>query len=142
MNLVFCLPKWRNRQTRQSQKLLEGNLCVGSSPTFGTKAIQFITDIDREPFVTQNEDRLIRGVLEEVAVVTTDKGCYKRLTIRQPRAVDEETGIIIQTLRSMYFSQVYLDGKPVSEVELSGMRGSRLEVHFLADNACQIRITK
>ena len=29
-------PKWRNRQTRQSQKLLEGDLRVGSSPTFGT----------------------------------------------------------------------------------------------------------
>ena len=30
-------PKWRKRQTRQSQKLLEGNLCVGSSPTFGRR---------------------------------------------------------------------------------------------------------
>ncbi len=31
-------PEWRNRQTRQSQKLLEGNLHVGSSPTFGINA--------------------------------------------------------------------------------------------------------
>ncbi len=30
------MPEWRNRQTRQSQKLLEGDLRVGSSPTFGT----------------------------------------------------------------------------------------------------------
>ena len=90
----------------------------------------------------QNGGRFIRGVLEEVAIVTTDKGCYKRITIREPKAVDEETGIIIQTLRSMYFREVYLNGKPVSEVELSGMRGYRLEVHFLADNTCQIRITK
>ena len=29
-------PKWRNRQTRQSQKLLGGNSRVGSNPTFGT----------------------------------------------------------------------------------------------------------
>ena len=28
-------PKWRNRQTRQSQKLMGGNSRVGSSPTFG-----------------------------------------------------------------------------------------------------------
>ena len=42
-NLVFrsinlfnvITPKWRNRYTRQSQKLLGGNLRVGSSPTFG-----------------------------------------------------------------------------------------------------------
>ena len=29
-------PKWRNRQTRRSQKPLGGNPLVGSTPTFGT----------------------------------------------------------------------------------------------------------
>jgi hypothetical protein len=29
-------PKWRNWQTRQSQKLLGGNSRAGSSPAFGT----------------------------------------------------------------------------------------------------------
>lgn len=71
-----------------------------------------------------------------------DKGSYKRITIREPKAVDEETGIIIQTLRSMYFREVYTTGKPVSEIELLAMRGYRLEIHFLADNTCEIRITK
>jgi hypothetical protein len=32
----YIQPKWRNRQTRQSQKLLRGNSRVGSTPTFGT----------------------------------------------------------------------------------------------------------
>ena len=31
-------PKWRNRQTRQSQKLLGGDSRVGSIPTFGTSS--------------------------------------------------------------------------------------------------------
>ncbi len=30
-------PKWRNRQTRRSQKPLGGNPLVGSTPTFGTQ---------------------------------------------------------------------------------------------------------
>ena len=34
------MPKWRNRQTRQSQKLLGGNSRVGSSPTFGTTSVR------------------------------------------------------------------------------------------------------
>lgn len=90
----------------------------------------------------QDGNRLIRGTLEEAAIVTTDKGCYKRITIREPKAVDDETGIIIQTLRSMYFREVYINGKPVSEGELLAMRAYRLEIHFLADNTCEIRITK
>lgn len=94
------------------------------------------------PPLRQDGNRLIRGVLEEAAVVTTDKGSYKRITIREPKAVDDETGIIIQTLRSMYFREVYINGKPVSEGELLAMRGCRLEIHFLADNTCEIRITK
>jgi len=94
------------------------------------------------PFLRQDGNRLIRGVLEEAAVVTTDKGSYKRITIREPKAVDDETGIIIQTLRSMYFREVYISGKPVSEGELLAMRGCRLEIHFLADNTCEISITK
>jgi hypothetical protein len=90
----------------------------------------------------QGENRLIRGVLEEAAIVTTDKGSYKRITIREPKAVDDETGIIIQTLRSMYFREVYINGQPASEGELLAMRGYRLEIHFLADNTCEIRVTK
>ena len=90
----------------------------------------------------QGENRLIRGVLEEAVIVTTDKGSYKRITIREPKAVDDETGIIIQTLRSMYFREVYINGKPASESELLAMRAHRLEIHFLADNTCEIRVTK
>jgi hypothetical protein len=88
------------------------------------------------------ENRLIRGVLEEAVTVTTDKGAYKRITIREPKAVDDETGIIIQTLRSMYFREVYINGKLASESELLAMRAQRLEIHFLADNTCEIRVTK
>jgi hypothetical protein len=84
----------------------------------------------------QGRNRLIRGVLEEAAIVTTDKGSYKRITIREPKAVDDETG------RSMYFREVYINGKPASESELLAMRGCRLEIHFLADDTCEIRITK
>ena len=90
----------------------------------------------------QDGNRLIRGVLEEAAIVTTDKGSYKRITIREPKAVDDETGIVIQTLRSMYFREVYINGKPVSEDELLAMRAYRLEIRFLADNTCELRVIK
>jgi len=85
-------------------------------------------------------DRFIRGVLDEAAVIATDRGSYKRITIREPRAVDEETGTIIKTLRSMYFCEVYISGEPVSEVTLLSMRGHRIEVHFLTDDTAEIRI--
>lgn len=84
--------------------------------------------------------RVIRGVLEEAALITTDKGSYQRLTIREPRAVDEETGLIIKTLRTLYFREVYRNGSPLSELELLALRGSRLEIRFLADNTAEIRI--
>jgi hypothetical protein len=84
-------------------------------------------------------ERLLRGVLDEAAIVATERGSFKRLTIREPRAVDEETGTIIQTLRSMYFREVYLGGEPISEVELLSMRGTRIEIRFLADDTADIR---
>jgi hypothetical protein len=85
-------------------------------------------------------NRFIRGVVDEAAVITTDKGTYKRITVIAPRAVDEETGMIIKTLRSMYFQEVYISGESVSEVELLALRGYRIEIHFLADNTAEIRI--
>ena len=85
-------------------------------------------------------DRFIRGILDEAAVVATDQGPFKRITIREPRAVDEETGTIIKTLRSMYFREVYIGGEPVSEVTLLAMRGHRIEVYFLTDDTAEIRI--
>lgn len=88
----------------------------------------------------QSADRFIRGVLDEAALVTTDKGSYKRITIREPRAVDDETGMIIKTLRSMYFREVYMESEPVSEIGLLSLRGNRIEIHFLADDTCEIRL--
>ena len=85
-------------------------------------------------------DWFIRGVLDEAAIVAGDQGSFKRITIREPRAVDEETGTIIKTLRSMYFREVYIGGEPVSEVELLAMRGHRIEVHFLPDDTAEIRL--
>lgn len=85
-------------------------------------------------------NRFIRGVVDEAAIITTDKGTYKRITVIAPRAVDEETGMIIKTLRSMYFQEVYIHGEPVSEVELLALRGYRIEIHFLAGNTAEIRI--
>jgi hypothetical protein len=84
--------------------------------------------------------RVIRGVLEEVSFISTERGTFRRLTIRDPQAVDRETGYVIQVLRSCYFSQVCHNGAVVSETELQAMRGSRLEIRFLADNACEIRV--
>jgi hypothetical protein len=84
-------------------------------------------------------ERLVRGVLDEAAIVATERGSFKRLTVREPRAVDEETGTIIKTLRSLYFREVYLAGEPASEVELLSMRGSRIEIHFLPDDTAEIR---
>jgi hypothetical protein len=85
-------------------------------------------------------NRFIRGVVDEAAIITTDKGTYKRITVIAPRAVDEETGMIIKTLRSMYFQEVYISGEPVSQVELLALRGYRIEIHFLAGNTAEIRI--
>ncbi len=85
-------------------------------------------------------NRFIRGVVDEATVITTDEGTYKRITVIAPRAVDEETGMIIKTLRSMYFREVYLSGEPVSEVELLALRGYRIEIHFLAGNTAEIRV--
>jgi len=85
------------------------------------------------------EDRFIRGVLDEAATVASERGSFKRITIREPRAVDEETGTIIKTLRSMYFREVYIAGEPASEVELLAMRGHRIEVHFLSDDTAEVR---
>jgi len=85
-------------------------------------------------------NRFIRGVVDEATVITTDKGTYKRITVIAPRAVDEETGVIIKTLRSMYFREVYLSGEPVSEVELLALRGYRIEIHFLAGNTAEVRV--
>jgi hypothetical protein len=84
--------------------------------------------------------RFIRGVVDEASVITTDKGAYKRITVVAPRAVDEETGTIIKTLRSLYFREVYMSGQPVSELELLALRGYRVEIHCLADNTAEIRI--
>jgi hypothetical protein len=86
------------------------------------------------------EDRFIRGVLDEAAIVADDRGPFKRITIRESRAVDEETGTIIKTLRSMYFREVYIGGEPASEVELLAMRGNRIEVHFLTDDTAEVRL--
>ena len=85
-------------------------------------------------------NRFIRGVVDEATVITTDEGTYKRITVIAPRAVDEETGMIIKTLRSMYFREVYLSGEPVSEVELLALRGYRIEIHFLAGNTAEVRV--
>ena len=85
-------------------------------------------------------NRFIRGVVDEATVITTDEGTYKRITVIAPRAVDEETGVIIKTLRSMYFREVYLSGEPVSEVELLALRGYRIEIHFLAGNTAEVRV--
>jgi hypothetical protein len=85
------------------------------------------------------EDRFVRGVLDEAAIVASDRGSFKRITVREPRAVDEETGTIIKTLRSMYFREVYIAGEPASEVELLAMRGHRIEVHFLSDDTAEVR---
>jgi len=85
-------------------------------------------------------NRFIRGVVDEAAIITTDKGTYMRITVIAPRAVDEETGMIIKTLRSMYFREVYLSGEPVSEVELLALRGYRIEIHFLAGNTAEVRV--
>lgn len=48
-----------------------------------------------------------------------------------PRAVDEETGMIMKTLLSMYFQEVCISGEPVSEVELLALRGY-LIVRFIS----------
>ena len=85
-------------------------------------------------------NRFIRGVVDEATVITTDEGTYNRITVIAPRAVDEETGVIIKTLRSMYFREVYLSGEPVSEVELLALRGYRIEIHFLAGNTAEVRV--
>jgi hypothetical protein len=88
----------------------------------------------------EEDNRFLRGVVDEATVITTDKGAYKRITVVAPRAVDEETGAIIKTLGSLYFREVYMDGKPVSEVELLALRGYRIEIHLLADNTAEVRI--
>jgi hypothetical protein len=85
-------------------------------------------------------ERFVRGVLDEASVVTTERGSFKRLTIREPRAVDEETGTIIKTLRSMHFREVYLAGEPASEAALVAMRGQRIEVHFLPGDTAEVRL--
>jgi hypothetical protein len=85
-------------------------------------------------------NRFIRGVVDEASVITTDKGTYKRITVIAPRAVDEETGMIIKTLRSMYFQEVYISSEPISEDELLALRGYRIEIHFLAGNTAEIRV--
>jgi len=92
--------------------------------------------------MAQDEEKLVRGVLDEAAMITTAKGSYKRLTIREPRAVDEETGMIIKTLRSMLFSEVYLNGEPLSETELLSLRGNRIEIHCLPENIAEIRLVR
>ncbi len=84
--------------------------------------------------------RSIRGVVNEASLITTDKGAYKRITVVAPKAVDEETGTIINTLRSVYFREVYMSGKPISELELVALREYRVEIHCLADNTAEIRI--
>ena len=88
----------------------------------------------------QEAERRVRGVLVEGAAILSGAGACKRITIRDPKAVDEETGTIIKILRSMYFDEIYSRGEPVSEVELLAMRGSRIEIHFLPGNAAEIRI--
>jgi hypothetical protein len=92
--------------------------------------------------MVQEGERLIRGVFEEAAVITTAEGSYRRLTIREPRAVDEETGMIIKTLRSLLFSQVYRNGEPLSESALLSLRGNRIEIHFLPENIAEIRLVR
>lgn len=84
--------------------------------------------------------RVIRGVLEEVSFISTERGTFRRLTIRDPQAVDKETGYVIEMLRSCYFNEVYLNGAPLSEAQSQTMRGSRLEIRFLAENASEIRV--
>lgn len=84
--------------------------------------------------------RVIRGILEEVSLISTERGTSWRLTTRDPQAVDRETEYVIEMLRSCYFNEVYLNSAVVSETELQAMRISRLEIRFLADNACEIRV--
>ena len=84
--------------------------------------------------------RVIRGVLDEASFIASERGVFKRLTIREPQSVDKETGYVIEMLRSCYFHEVYLAGEAVSEAQLRGLRGSRLEIRFLADNASEIRV--
>ncbi len=85
-------------------------------------------------------NQFIRGVVDEANVITTDKGTNKRITVIAPRAVDEETGMIMKTLRSIYFQEVCISGEPLSEVELLALRGYLIEIHFLAGNTAEIRI--
>jgi hypothetical protein len=58
--------------------------------------------------------RFIRGVVDEASEINTDEGTYKRITVVAPRAVDEETGTIIKTLR-----RACIFGKCISAVSLS-----------------------
>ena len=76
----------------------------------------------------------------EAAVIDTENGPRKRVTIRDPQAVDEETGTIIKTLRSLYFNEIYRGGEVISEAELLAMRDSRIEVHFLPGDAAEILV--
>ena len=90
--------------------------------------------------MTAEDSRFIRGVVDEASEISTDEGTYKRITVVAPKAVDEETGTIIKTLRSLYFREVYISGKPVSEVELLALRGYRVEINCLADSTAEVRI--
>jgi hypothetical protein len=92
--------------------------------------------------MAQEGERRVRGVLEEAAVINAAAESYWRLTIRDPRAVDEETGMIIKTLRSLIFSEVYRNGEPLSTAELLSLRGNRIEIHFLPENKAEIRLVR
>ena len=54
--------------------------------------------------------------------------------------MDKDTGYVIEMLRSCYFHEVYFNGEAVSEAGIRELRGSRLEISFLADNASEIRV--
>ncbi len=69
---AFFWPKWRNRQTRQSQKLLRGDSRVGSSPTFGT----IMEAQGAMPYQVPSCVVVARGTLNPLALV--------RIQARQP----------------------------------------------------------
>ncbi len=84
--------------------------------------------------------RAVRGVLDEASFISTERGTFKRLTIRESQSLDRDTGYVIEMLRSCHFHEVYFNGEAVSEAGLRELRGSRLEIRFLAANASEIRV--
>jgi len=78
----------------------------------------------------------IAGILDEASIVITDEGTYMKVTVVLEEGIADDIG----ERRTICSRKVFMNGRPLSEVQLLAMRGYRVEIRYLPGNTHEIEI--